>query len=211
MFGNASAEDAANAKIAGLTAGYGQASDLYQQGRNAITGDYASALAPYSDILASSGKGAAAYGDATGANGPEGNARATANFQANPGYQFQFDQGLQALDRGAASKGQVNSGNLLTAEQQYGTGLANQSYQQYVSNLQPYLGQQTSAAGGNAVVNMGEGNALNTSYGNQGNLAFNTQTGIGNATAAEDTARGATNNSLFQGAMQLGTSLLGFV
>jgi hypothetical protein len=102
------------------------------------------------------------------------------------------------------------SGNLLTAEQQYGTGLANQSYGQYVSRLQPYLGQQTSAAGGIAAVDTGLGNTLNTSYGNQGNLAYNTQTGIGNANAAEDTARGAQNNSLFSGAINLGSKLLGF-
>jgi hypothetical protein len=117
---------------------------------------------------------------------------------------------LQAIDRGAASKGLVNSGNLLTAEQQYGTGLANQSYQQYVTNLQPYLNQQTQAATGIAGVNMGQGNALNTSYGNQGNLAFNTQAGIGNAQAAADTADQNTSNSFLSGIANLGTKLLGY-
>jgi hypothetical protein len=210
VFGNAGAEDAANAKIAGLNAGYNQASDLFGQGRNALSTNYASALQPYTDVYNSSTAGANAYGDATGANGTAGQARAKANFQTDPGYQFQFDQGLQAIDRGAASRGMNTSGNLLTAEQNYGTGLANQSYGQYVSRLQPYLGQQTSAAGGIAAVDTGLGNSLNTSYGNQGNLAYNTQTGIGNANAAQDLSRAATNTSIFNGAIDLGSKLLGF-
>lgn len=203
-------QDAADAKISGLNAGYSQASDLFGQGRDALNTNYSAALQPYTQIFNSSTAGANAYGDATGANGAAGNARATSNFQANPGYQFQMDQGLQAIDRGAASKGLLRSGNLLTAEQQYGTGLANQSYQQYVSNLQPYLGQQTSAAGGIAGVNTGLGNSLNTSYGNQGNLAYNTQAGIGNAQAAADQASQNSNNSAISGIANLGAKVLGY-
>src|SRR5665811_2346504 len=100
VFGNAGAQDAANAKISGLNAGYGQASDLYGQGRGAINTNYAAALQPFNALSGSATQGANAYGDATGANGPAGNARATSNFQANPGYQFQLGQGLQAIDRG---------------------------------------------------------------------------------------------------------------
>jgi hypothetical protein len=203
-------QDAAAAQQAGLTQGYNQASDQYGQGRAAINTNYAAALQPFTALSGSATQGANAYGDATGANGPAGNARATSNFQANPGYQFQLGQGLQAIDRGAASRGMLTSGNTLNAEQQYGTGLANQSYQQYTQNLQPYLGQQTSAAAGVAGVNMGQGNALNTSYGNQGNLAYNTQAGIGNAQAAADTAGQNASNSFLGGVLNLGTKLLGY-
>jgi hypothetical protein len=210
IFNNGAAKDAANAKIAGLNNAYDQASGFFGQGRNALTTNYADAVAPFTSVFNSATAGANAYGDATGANGAAGQSRAASNFQTDPGYQFQMDQGLQAIDRGAAARGLSTSGNLLTAEQNYGTGLANQSYGQYVSRLQPYLGQQTSAAGGIAAVDTGLGNALNANYGNQGNLAYNTQTGIGNANAAEDTARGAQNNSLFSGAINLGTKLLGF-
>src|ERR1035437_796257 len=141
-------QDAANAQKAGLTAGYGQATDQYGLGRNAINTSYGAALSPFTALSGSATQGANAYGDATGANGPAGNARETSNFQANPGYQFQMGQGLQAIDRGAASRGMLTSGNTLNAEQQYGTGLANQSYQQYVSNLTPYLNQQAQGAAG---------------------------------------------------------------
>ena len=203
-------KDAANAKIQGLQQGYGQASDLYGQGRGALTTNYGAALAPYTSLWNSASGGANAYGDATGANGAAGFARAVNNFRTDPGYQFQFNQGLQAIDRGAASRGMLTSGNTLNAEQQFGTGLADQSYGNYVNRLQPYLGQQTAAAGGIAGVNRGLGNALNTSFGNQGNLAYNTAVGQGDAQAAADIASQNASNSFLQGALGLGSKLLGF-
>ena len=203
-------DDAAAAKISGLNAGYGQASGLYDQGRNAAQTNYSAALQPFQTLFTQSQNGSNAYADATGANGPAGNARATTNFQANPGYQFQLDQGLKAIDRGAASKGLVNSGNLLTSEQNYGTGLANQSYQQYVQNLSPYLQQGTAAATGIAGVDTGLGGLLNTSYGNQGNLAYNTQAGVGNAQAAADISNQNASNAFLGGVLNLGTKLLGY-
>src|SRR6185312_2673910 len=127
LFTNDDAKQAAADKITGLDMGYKQASDLYGQGRDALTTNYAAGLKPYQTLFDQAQGGINAYGDATGANGAAGYANATNNFQTNPGYQFQLNQGLQAIDRGAASKGMVTSGNTLNAEQQYGTGLANQS------------------------------------------------------------------------------------
>lgn len=186
IFSNKDAQDAANARINGLQQGFDALSGNYGQARNAITTNYDAAAAPLQTVFDSSTGGANAYGDATGANGSAGYDRARSNFQTNPGYQFQFDQGLQAIDRGAASKGMVTSGNTLNAEQQYGTGLANQSYGGYVAGLQPYLGQQSGAASGIAGVRTGEGNALGTNFMQQGNAANATATGQGNAQAAAD-------------------------
>jgi hypothetical protein len=213
LFTNSDAQDAANAKSAGLTAGYNQASGLYDQGRNALTTNYTAGLQPQQQLFGQAQGGINAYGDATGANGSSGYANATKNFQASPGYQFSFNQGLQALDRGAASKGMLTSGNTLNAEQQFGTGLANQNYQQYVTNLQPYLGLGQSSANAIGTLDANLGNSLNSSYGNQGNLAFNTQAGIGNAQGAADLANGAAANNAFSAigaGLNLGTKLLGF-
>lgn len=209
--GSTGADDAAQAKIAGLNAGYSQASDLFGTGRGALNTNYASALKPFQTTFDSATLGANAYGNALGLNGPGGSADATAAFRNNPGYGFAFDQGLQGIDRGAAARGMLTSGNTLNAEQQFGTGLADQTYQSYVKNLQPYLGQQLGAAGGIAGVNMGLGNSLNTSYGNQGNLAYNTQAGIGNANASADLANANSSNAFLGNILNLGTKLLGFV
>jgi hypothetical protein len=49
--------------------------------------------------------------NALGLNGPQGNAAATAAFQSSPGYDFKVNQSLDALDRRAASRGMLGSGN----------------------------------------------------------------------------------------------------
>src|SRR5512139_2961145 len=164
VFGNGGAKDAAAAKIAGLNAGYGQASDLYGQGRNAITTNYAAALDPYSQVFNEAGGGGQAYGDLTGANGQQGFDRAVQLFRNSPGYQFALDQGIQAAERVGSKYGQNNSGNEMTALDKFGTGLADQTYGNYVQRLQPYLQQRLAGAAGIAGVNMGQGNALNTSF-----------------------------------------------
>lgn len=49
-------------------------------------------------------------------------------FQASPGYNFQLEQGLNALQNSAAAGGSLESGRTLKALQEYGQGLANQEY-----------------------------------------------------------------------------------
>jgi len=63
LFSNKSAEEAARKANAGLQAGYTQLSDLYGQGRNAITSGYGKAEGVLSDVLGAYKPGAAAlYG-----------------------------------------------------------------------------------------------------------------------------------------------------
>lgn len=190
MFTSKAADKAAAAKQAGLNAGYDQASGLYGQGRDAITTNYTEALQPYQDLYKQGNAGYGAYADATGANGQEGFGRAKANFQSSPGFDFQLNQGVDALSRAGVARG-VATGNTLQDAQKFGTGLAQQDWGNYVSRLQPFMGATQNAAAGQAGVLTSEGNALNQSYGQQGNLGYQTQTGIGDAkaTAAMDRNR----------------------
>jgi len=130
--------------------------------------------------------GANAYGNAVGANGPAGQALARANFQTDPGYGFQLDQGLQALNRTHAAAGNLSSGNADTDALKFSQGLADQSYGNYVSRLAPYLNQQQLGTAGAAGVATGQGNALNQSYDLQGNAANQTQTTMGNNLAGAE-------------------------
>lgn len=57
-----------------------------------------------------------------------------AQAAATPGYQFQLNQGLQALQNSAAAKGGLLSGNTAQALEQYGQGLASTNYQQTYNN-----------------------------------------------------------------------------
>jgi hypothetical protein len=184
LFSNDTAEEAARQRNQGLQQGYDALSSTYGQGRDALTTGYGKAGDLYNNLLTSNTAGAGAYGDASGANGPAGYARATANFQANPGYQFQMDQGQQALNRGHAAAGNLSSGNADADTLKFSQGLANQSYGGYLAGLQPYLGGQQAATAGAANAAAGLGQGLNQSFQGQGNAANANYTGQGASDAA---------------------------
>jgi hypothetical protein len=62
------------------------------------------------------------------------------NYAADPGYAFQKQQGLNAVQNSAAAGGGLLSGATMKAMQAYGTGVANQNYndayQRYISGNQ---------------------------------------------------------------------------
>lgn len=93
-------------------------------------------LTQANDLAGLGAGGAGMIRDALGLGGDEGKARALAAFQdTNPGFQFALDTGLEALDRRAASRGMLNSGNTNLDTINYATGLGNQSYQGWLDNL----------------------------------------------------------------------------
>ena len=76
------------------------------------------------------------------------NANTLAALQNTPGYQFAKQQGLQGVTNQASAMGLLGSGNTLQALDQYGTGLADQTYQQQVANLQNLVNTGQGAASG---------------------------------------------------------------
>jgi hypothetical protein len=69
-----------------------------------------------------------------------------------PGYQFQMDQGNQAVQRNLAATGLLQSGAAGKALQQYGQGVASDYAGQYVNGLQSLAGLgQTSVANTGAI------------------------------------------------------------
>lgn len=107
-----------------------------------------------------------------------------ASFTSNPGYQFQLQQGQNAINSSAAATGGTLNGGTLKALDQYTTGLANttygDAYNRYLANSQQQYGQLFNVA------QLGE-NATAT-VGNQGTQAANASgnylTQAGNANAA---------------------------
>lgn len=67
--------------------------------------------------------------------------------ESTPGYQFQLGQGLKAIERTQAAKGMLSSGNTLMAAQEYGAGLASQTYQQSLQNYASLAGMNLPSAG----------------------------------------------------------------
>jgi hypothetical protein len=194
IFSNDSAEKARDLANAGAQKGYDQLSGLYDQARSALTTGANTANGIWGGLgdyfNTTYGGGAKAYGDATGANGSDGYARAKTNFQTDPAYGFQMDQGLQALNRTHAAAGNLSSGNADTDTLKFATGLADQSYGNYVSRLAPYLQLAgtgaTTAATGQSGVATGLASGLAGVFQNQGNAANTTQTTIGNNNAGAE-------------------------
>ena len=61
------------------------------------------------------------------------------SVESTPGYQFAYNQGLEAVNRTAAAKGQLGSGNRLYDLTKFGQGLASQTYNSTVNQLGNFL------------------------------------------------------------------------
>ncbi|HEX7720460.1 MAG TPA: hypothetical protein VF389_11690 [Woeseiaceae bacterium] len=63
------------------------------------------------------------------------------NYRDSTGYQFRFDEGMEALQQAALAGGSgLASGDTLKAAIQYGQGVGSDEYQRYRSNLGDYVG-----------------------------------------------------------------------
>lgn len=96
-------------------------------------------------------------------------------LQNDPGYQFRLQQGNQALERSLAAQGLGNSGLALKAAQEYGQGLADQTYNDFYNRQMGLVNQGFGAASG-----------LGSLY-----------TNLGNAQAAAELARINQRNDLY--------------
>lgn len=138
-----------------------------------------------------------------GGGGAKGGQDIQALLANLPGYQFALNQGTQNVDRNQAAKGMLSSGNTDKAIADYTTGLAQQNYGNYVSQLQPFLGAQTTTGGQIAGTNTNLANLQNANRTTAGNMAYGTNVGIGNANASADLAKNTASanglNAIMQG------------
>src|SRR5215831_11842395 len=204
IFSTGDQEKAARDEANALRQGYSQLSDLFGQGRQALSTNYAAGLQPFTQNYANATGGVDQLKKLLGI-GPGGSADIQSTLRNLPGYQFALDQGSQNVLRNQAATGQLNSGATNIDLLKLGQGLADQNYFNYASQLQPFLGAAGQAASGIGSLSSGLGNQLNANLVNQGNAAFGTQAGIGNAQAQADLA-GLTQSGNIFGA---GLGLLG--
>jgi len=99
-------------------------------------------------------------------------------FQADPGYAFRFSQGQKALERSAAARGGLISGNTGGALQRFGQDMASQEYQNAYNRA---LNQYNTTA---ALAGIGQ-----TSVNQLGAAGQNYATGAGEALGAGAQAR----------------------
>lgn len=70
------------------------------------------------------------------------------SMTSNPAYQFAFDQGMEAINRTAAAKGQLGSGNRLMDLTKYGQGMASQQFNSLADLYSTLAGAKNQNAAG---------------------------------------------------------------
>jgi hypothetical protein len=68
-------------------------------------------------------------------------------YETSPGYDFARAEGIRAIDQSASARGMLNSGGRLRELMRYGTGVAQQDYNNWLSRLQGLAGVGQSATG----------------------------------------------------------------
>lgn len=106
----------------------------------------------------------------------------------SPGYDFQFNEGMRAVNNGLASRGLLDSGAAVKAAERFGQGLAATARGEELNRLQAIAGIGQTATGqgvaagqgyanASGAATQGLGGALAGLYGQQGTAAANGITG----------------------------------
>ena len=106
------------------------------------------------------------YMGGLGMAGEAGKAAALTAFRdTNPAYNFQLEQGVRALDMGAAARGNLRSGGQMKELTQFGQGLADSTYGTWLDRV-----NGVNAAGQNAAAQTG---TFAANYANAGAEQYN--------------------------------------
>lgn len=129
-------------------------------------------------------------------------------LEGTAGYQFNMDQGLQALQRSRAAQGMLGSGNTDTDTMAFASGLAGQQLGAERAALQPYLGMYQQGIGGQAGVLGTQAGAATDYYTGRANVIDGTTkdiVGLGSqALLAGDQAKSQNQANM----LNIGTGLL---
>lgn len=100
-------------------------------------------------------------------------------YKQSPGYQFQFQQGMNGVNNAAAAGGMLGGSQAQMNAGQMATGLANQDYYNYLNKAMGMYGQGLQGAQGMAnngmMASMGLGEDMSSLLGSQAQLAYQGQ------------------------------------
>jgi len=199
------AREASEQQINAIMTGTKYANKRLKEGLSQYQGYADKALGEFAPYEGQAQNAYTTYGNALGLNGAERTAAAQSAYSTSPGYQFQMDQGLQALERSASARGMLASGNTSAYILGYSQGLASQDYSSWLDRLNG-LGQQgVGIAGAKAGIQTGTGSKAYETADSRADLIYNAATSAGNAQASATAAEGQG----ILGAISLGTKLLG--
>lgn len=135
--------------------------------------------------------GAGALDMLSRAYGLNGQAPDQSAFTASPGYQFRYNEGLRAIDRGAAARGLLHSGAAVKAEQRFGEGLGASEFGDWWNRLSGVAGTGQAAVGSTAQAGQNAANAIGQFQTNAGNAGASSYANTGSS------INSGLNNALF--------------
>lgn len=212
VFGGDAEKEAAQRNRDALAGYKTEALGYLDKGFSGASGALDQAYQPLAALASKYGAGTDLYLDALGVRGAEGNARATGAFQTAPGYEFQRDQALDAVNRRRAISGMWDSGNTDLDLLKTATGLADQSYNSWLQNLGGLISPElTATQSGSAVkgsladlYRADASDRVNVASGvTSGNMAANNYEAAGRSTGARNLLGAGLSLA------SLGTSLFG--
>jgi len=112
------------------------------------------------------------------------------DFEADPGYAFRLSEGNRQLERSAASRGMVLSGQMFKGLQRFGQDMGAQEYQNAFNRYQTNRSNQLNPLQSLMTQGQGAANQLTGAAGLLGSQLGENALGAGNARSAGYTARG---------------------
>ena len=161
-------------------------------GREAITTGRDAALAGLQPYAAAAAGAAPLYADATGLGGAAGSDRAIGAFREAPGYQYALKQGLDAINRTAAARGELGGGGNSTDLYDYAQGLSDKGWNDWLARLEAEQKFGAGIAQQMGGINTTAGGQLADIYGNEGASLANTGINVGSTGAGYLTDAGNT-------------------
>lgn len=183
IFSTKPAEEAAAAKAAGFAQGKTDAYGNLDVGLLGANQDYGQAYGDFGKLGAKFGAGQDAYNDATGVNGQVGIDRAGSTFKSLPGYSGGLTTGIDAVNRGAAARGLLGSGQTSADTIKFASDYDASKYGNYLTALAPNLAGATSATTGGATALGGKAAAELSTGAGKAQYGYNASVGTGNANA----------------------------
>lgn len=205
IFNTSDQTKAAQDQNNGIQTGLNQLTQQFGLGKQDLKDQFGNALKPLQNNYDQANAGVQQLmkllGIGGGSSGGAGGGNPVMDALKNmPGYQATLDTGDQNILRNQAATGNLNSGATNVDLQQFGQGTAQNYYGQMVSQLMPFLGQESGAASGIAGVDTGLGTALNANDMGLGNAEYGANTSMGNNNANADLA-GLTASGNIMGAL----------
>ena len=186
-----------------MNASKGAIDSAYQTARGDLTGN------DYYKTWYDNGSGASnMYANALGLNGAGGSTAARSAFQASPGYDWRVQQGMDALNRTAASRGNLAGGGQSMALLDYGQKQASNEWANWLNGLNGVSTQGMAAAAGKTGM---QGQLAGLDYGYGKDLSGIYMNGTQQAMGALQNGNQQQQNGLMSailGGLNLGTKLI---